>query len=118
MWTEIVKVDDIINSISIHTEDYGNLNYSQLCSKRNDECYENSILELAPLMGQIETGKLRLGYPLMFNPITYQVHSLPHFFGGLELKEENRTLQKAEALFLFYFIAPTTNPTDGLPNDW
>lgn len=36
----------------------------------------------------MERGELNLTFPLMFNPVTWDAHAFPVFFGGTEISEE------------------------------
>ncbi|KAI4461442.1 patched-related [Holotrichia oblita] len=37
---------------------------------------------------KVENGELNLTFPLMFNPVTWDAHAFPVFFGGTEISEE------------------------------
>lgn len=38
---------------------------------------------------QVERGDFNLTFPLTFNPVTWEAHAFPVFFGGTEVGEDN-----------------------------
>jgi len=102
---EVEELDDLLHSIQI-TYAGDTFNYSRLCAQpRGDEgCLENEFLDLGRLMGRIENASLRLSYPIMVNPETYNIYALPIHFSGLKTSEDNLSLVSAEALNANYFL--------------
>ena len=65
------------------------LNYVQLCAQWNLYCYDNEILRLNTLMPEIESGDIKVSYPIFFDPITFETYPLPPFFGGTILNDDD-----------------------------
>lgn len=57
---------------------------------------------------QIYSGAINLSFPLMFNPVTWDTHIFPIFFGGTVLSAE-RTVVSAPSMQLVYFVAVDTS---------
>jgi len=105
IWDEILQVDDLIHNASPAWRQ----NYSSLCGKWDNECFENKFLDLGEVMGQIENGSLRVNYPIMFNPETFNVHVIPIHFGGLELPKDGLSVDSVQAVSLYYFLEAGTD---------
>ena len=56
---------------------------------------------------QIESGQVKLTFPLMFNPVTWDTHVFPVFFGGTVVSAD-RTVVSAPSMQLVYFVAVDT----------
>jgi len=60
-------------------------------------------------MGQIENGSLRVNYPIMFNPETFNAHLVPLHFGGVELSNDSLSVDGVKAVKLNYFLESGTD---------
>lgn len=118
------------------TYDGESFTYKDVCARWQGECFENDILNLDQIMDdvsfdnkpfhwtreiikflclfyffddfiQIESGNLTLTFPLMFNPVTWDTHVFPVFFGGTVLSAD-RTIDVAPSMQLVYFVAVDT----------
>ncbi|GJQ75560.1 hypothetical protein Trydic_g17642 [Trypoxylus dichotomus] len=87
IWKELRLLDDLIQNATVFFEDEY-FTYQDICAKWNNECFKNDILNLDYVMDEVERGELNLTFPLMFNPVTWDAHAFPVFFGGTELSEE------------------------------
>lgn len=56
---------------------------------------------------QIESGQLNLTFPIMFNPVTWDAHAFPVFFGGTELSADQNIIS-VPSLQMVYFVAVDT----------
>jgi len=105
IWDEILQVDDLIHSSAPSWRH----NYSSLCGKWDGECFENTVLDLGEVMGQIENGSLRVSYPIMFNPETFRTYVIPLQFGGVKVSKDGLSVDRVQAVNLNYFLEPGTS---------
>ena len=62
-------------------------------------------------MADIEDGSLNMTYPLMLNPLTFDLYVFPLFFGGMTLSNQS-TIEVARALSISYWIRTNTPEED------
>lgn len=119
IWKEIGELDDLLHSIQI-SDDNKSYNYSHVCAQPRDDgqCFENQFLDLGEVMDQVENGSLRMSYPVMINPDTFNSHVLVSFLSGLQLSNDNLTLVSAEALGMVYFLNVETPEDMKLADLW
>jgi len=117
IWKEIAKLDEMLHSLEVP---YGGstYNYTGLCATTQEECFENVHLDLGQIMDQVENGSIRLVYPVMVNPETYNSYPLPIHFSGLTLSTDNLTLLRAEAMSLLYVLSYETKEDDEKGKLW
>lgn len=60
---------------------------------------------------QILSGEINLTFPVMFNPVTWDAHAFPVFFGGTKLSDEN-TIISVPAIQMVYFVTADTKKQD------
>lgn len=60
---------------------------------------------------KVESGELNLTFPLMFNPVTWDAHAFPVYFGGTKLTEDNLIIS-VPAIQLVYFVTSDTKRQD------
>jgi len=60
-------------------------------------------------MGQIENGSVRVNYPIMFNPETFNAHVIPIHFGGIKLSKDSLSVRGVKAVMLNYFLESGTD---------
>lgn len=51
---------------------------------------------------QVERGDLNLTFPIMFNPVTWEAHAFPVYFGGSKIVDD--TIVSVPAVHLVWFI--------------
>ena len=93
----------MIYNVSVPHE--GNtLKYAQLCAQWNSYCYDNEILRMASLIPDVESGEIKITYPIFFDPYTFETYTLPIFFGGIDLNSDEVTVKSVQAVGLSYFL--------------
>ncbi len=110
-WRELRLLDSIVKNIQIiWGEDPQNYTYTDLCAKWMGECFENDILNLDEVMDQVESKQLNLTFPVMINPVTWDAHTFPAFFGRIQRNED--VIEKVPSVQLMYFLADDTRQDD------
>lgn len=66
---------------------------------------------------QVETGQLNLTFPVMFNPVTWDAHAFPVYFGGTQISDDNFIIS-VPALQLIYFATADTKRQDAKGAAW
>lgn len=102
IWKELMELDRIIKNIKAKYEDE-EFTYQQICARWLDECFTNDILNLHKVIDEVERRKLNLTFPIAINPVTWEAHLLPVFFGGSVLNDD-LTVESVPSLQLGYFI--------------
>lgn len=51
---------------------------------------------------QVERGELNLTFPIMFNPVTWEAHAFPVFFGGAKVVDD--MVVSVPAVQLIWFV--------------
>lgn len=77
-------------------------------SKQRAATYWNYSI---PLCLQIVSGELNLTFPVMFNPITWDAHAFPVFFGGTKLSEDH-TIVSVPSIQMVYFVTADSKKQD------
>lgn len=98
LWKEIDVVDKEIRNLTI-TMGKKSYNFEDLCSKRENKCFGNAVLNLKDYIPQIENGSMFINYPIMLDPLV-----VPHAFGGSNVNETEGILISAKSIQLFYFL--------------
>lgn len=103
-------LDELIQNTTAH---YGEetFTYRDICAKWINECYKNDILNLHHIMGEIESKELNLTFPIMFNPVTWDAHAFPVYFGGTEIDEDS-LITRVPSAQLVYFVTADTKLQD------
>jgi len=104
IWNEILELDEIMKNTTISWKGQ-EFKYKNLCAQWGNDCFENRFLDFASLIPEIENGSFRIAYPIMFNPINFEVYILPLHFGGFELNRDSDTVLGIKAVTLNYIIA-------------
>ena len=112
MWDEIVEVNRIVTEDIVSTVDGKDYTFSDMCTIWEGECLKNEILDLSDLMPEINNGSYKLSYPLMINPSTFSMYIFPFYFGGIELNEEDQSIESVKAITLFYAVQSTGGETN------
>ncbi|KMY91712.1 patched domain-containing protein 3 [Drosophila simulans] len=116
VFQELRQLDNIIQNATT-TYDGDTYTYKDNCARWENECFENDILNLDALMDDIEAGQLNLTFPFMFNPVTWDAHLFPVFFGGTKLTEDNYVIS-VPAIQLVYFVTADTKRQDAKGAEW
>ena len=104
-------MDNLIHNVSIEWKKERH-SYSSLCGRWGSECFENKFLDLGLIMDQIENKSIRLSYPVMLNPETYNSHSWVLHFGGIKLSNDSYSVEEVRAVNLIYFLAIDNDEDD------
>merc|ERR1719288_480797 len=87
LWDQLLPLLQVIYNVTVVHE--GNqLRYAQLCAQWNQYCYDNEILRMAGLMPDIESGDVKITYPVFFDPYSFETYALSIFFGGTVLNDD------------------------------
>lgn len=62
----------------------------------------------------MENGKLKLTFPVMFNPVTWESHIFPLYFGGSIINQEDSTIDSVPSVQLGYFVAVDDKKQDAM----
>ncbi|XP_023294117.2 patched domain-containing protein 3 [Lucilia cuprina] len=116
IFQELRQLDNIIQNATV-TYEGETFTYKDTCARWENECFENDILNLDYIMDDIESGELNLTFPLMFNPVTWDAHAFPVFFGGTKLTEDNYIVS-VPAIQLVYFVTADTKRQDAKGAEW
>ncbi|XP_013119437.1 patched domain-containing protein 3 [Stomoxys calcitrans] len=116
IFKELRQLDDIIQNSTV-TYDGETFTYKDACARWENECFENDVLNLDYIMDDIESGELNLTFPLMFNPVTWDAHAFPVFFGGTKVTEDNIIIT-VPAIQLVYFVTADTKRQDAKGAEW
>lgn len=55
----------------------------------------------------MEKGELNLTFPLMFNPVTWEAHAFPVFFGGSVVSDDNFIISVPSVQLVYFTNADT-----------
>ncbi|XP_015116458.1 patched domain-containing protein 3 [Diachasma alloeum] len=117
VWKELRLLDEIIrNTTAVY--DGQSFTYEQVCARYKDECSSNNILNLDQIMEDVETGQLKLTFPVMFNPVTWDSHIFPLYFGGSIINPEDSTIDSVPSVQLGYFVAVDNKRQDAVGGAW
>lgn len=116
VFDELRQLDDIIQNITV-TFDGETFTYRDACAKWENECYFNDILNLDHIIDDVENGNLSLTWPIMFNPVTWDAHTFPVYFGGTKVSDDN-TILSVPSLQLVYFVTADTKRQDERGSAW
>lgn len=112
IWKELRLLDDAIKNMTItFGEPEEIFSYREICARWMGECFENDILNLDQVMDQVEKKQLNLTFPVMINPVTWDVHAFPAFFGGSVLGEDD-VIERVPSVQLLYFVTDDTKMQD------
>ncbi|XP_071540515.1 patched domain-containing protein 3-like isoform X2 [Panulirus ornatus] len=116
VWDDVVAVDDLVHAVGVQLDDkYAR--YEDICAVWNEQCYENSLLDLQEIMPEVEAGNYSISYPLMINPNTFDTYVFPHFFGGVTIDNESY-VGSVKALSLFYWLRTNNKKEDADAAAW
>ncbi|XP_075237604.1 patched domain-containing protein [Lycorma delicatula] len=117
-WRELRLLDTIVrNATIIFGEDKNTYRYEDICAKWVDHCFENDILNLDLIMDEVVNKTLNLTFPIMFNPITWDAHTFPVYFGGTVVSGDGIIIS-VPSLQLVYFVTADTPIQDSRGARW
>lgn len=73
--------------------------------------------KLSLCLPQVESGQLNLTFPVMFNPVTWDAHAFPVYFGGTQVSDDNFIIS-VPALQLIYFATADSKKQDAKGAAW
>lgn len=110
IWKELRLLDEMIQNTTAQYE--GDVfTYRDVCAKWINECFQNDILNLDYVMDEIERKELNLTFPIMFNPVTWDAHTFPVYFGGTIVNEDS-IIESVPSVQLVYFVTADTMKQD------
>ncbi|XP_074031747.1 patched domain-containing protein [Leptinotarsa decemlineata] len=116
VWRELRLLDEYVQNMTVFYDDEY-FSYKDMCAKWMTDCFTNDILNLDYIMDDVESKNINLTFPLMFNPVTWDAHAFPVFFGGTEVSEEGFIIS-VPSLQLAYFGNSDTKKLDKLGAAW
>lgn len=145
VFKELRLLDELIRNATVNFEGES-YTYREACARWENECYTNDILNLDYIIDdvschignpiqtitichllclslllcvreKVESGQLNLTFPVMFNPVTWDAHAFPVFFGGTQLSDDN-TIISVPAIQLIYFVTADTKKQDAKGAAW
>lgn len=96
VFRELATVDRTVQRLVIRLK--RKWSYSDLCAKVGKDCFQNTILSLAPRMKAIEDGRRQLRYPFDSESMVTAAH-----LGGV-VTDDQGYIETAKAVALFYFL--------------
>ncbi|XP_050498733.1 patched domain-containing protein 3 [Diabrotica virgifera virgifera] len=116
VWKELRLLDEYIQNMTITYDDV-EYTYRDICARWLTDCFNNDILNLDYIMEDVEKKALNLTFPLMFNPVTWDAHAFPVFFGGSEVSEDGLIIS-VPSVQLVYFGNADTKKYDQIGAAW
>ncbi|KZC09210.1 Patched domain-containing protein 3 [Dufourea novaeangliae] len=116
VFDELIQLDKVIKS-SVATYEGGVFTYDQICAKWLDECFSNDILNLHHIIKDVEKKELNLTFPVMLNPVSWEIHMLPVYFGGSVINEDQE-IESVPSMQLAYFLAAENSRQDAIGAAW
>ncbi|XP_012282501.1 patched domain-containing protein 3 [Orussus abietinus] len=116
IWEELRLLDGMIRNATAKFEGQ-EFTYEKICARWLDECFANDILSLHHVIGEVENRELNLTFPVMFNPVTWDAHLFPVFFGG-SVVTDDLTIESVPSVQLAYFVAVDNQRQDALGAAW
>ncbi|XP_037031767.1 patched domain-containing protein 3 isoform X2 [Bradysia coprophila] len=116
IFKELRILDQLIQNTTVY-HDGEEFKYADVCAKWQDECFNNDILGLDKIMDEIISKKTNLTFPFMINPVTWDLHLFPVFFGGTVVSADN-TIISVPSLQLIYFVTADTPRQDARGSAW
>ncbi|XP_034190230.2 patched domain-containing protein isoform X1 [Osmia lignaria lignaria] len=116
VFDELLELDGLIKSAKAVFEGE-EFTYSQICARWLDTCFSNNILDLHHVIEDVENRELNLTFPVTLNPVTWDIHLLPVFFGGSVINED-LIIESVPSLQLAYFLAADNARQDAIGATW
>ncbi|CAG2064650.1 unnamed protein product [Timema podura] len=111
IWAELRLLDQMIQNATVHWDGDGSdpetFTYGDVCARWIDQCFFNDILNLDYVIEEVESRELNLTFPIMFNPVTWDAHTFPVYFGGTVVGEDSIILEVPSVQFVYFVTADT-----------
>nr|CAD7394216.1 unnamed protein product [Timema cristinae] len=121
IWAELRLLDQMIQNATVHWDGDGSdpetFTYGDVCARWIDQCFFNDILNLDYVIEEVESGELNLTFPIMFNPVTWDAHTFPVYFGGTVVGEDSIIIEVPSVQFV-YFVTADTKRQDSRGAAW
>ncbi|KAJ9583294.1 hypothetical protein L9F63_022361, partial [Diploptera punctata] len=117
IWRELRMLDELIQNATVKWEDDEIFTYKDVCARWVDECFQNDILNLDYIIDEVENRTLNLTFPIMFNPVTWDAHTFPVYFGGTVVSEDG-LIVSVPSVQLVYFVTADTKRQDARGAAW
>ncbi|XP_063378289.1 patched domain-containing protein 3 isoform X2 [Cydia fagiglandana] len=106
VWKELRQLDELVQNITVTLPNGETFTYKEECAKWEGQCFTNDILNLDKIIEEVERGDLNLTFPIMFNPVTWEAHAFPVYFGGSTVVDD--TIVSVPAVQLVWFVKADT----------
>lgn len=116
IWDELLLLDGIIRNATLEYEGE-TMSYEKICARWLDQCFINDILNLHHVIDEVESRELNLTFPVMFNPVTWDAHAFPVYFGGSVINDDS-TIETVPSVQLAYFVAADSKRQDAIGAAW
>ncbi|XP_046426062.1 patched domain-containing protein 3 [Neodiprion virginianus] len=116
IWKELLLLDGIIRNATLEYEGE-TYSYENICARWLDQCFMNDILNLHHVIDDVESRELNLTFPVMFNPVTWDAHAFPVYFGGSIINDDS-TIETVPSIQLAYFVTADTKRQDAIGALW
>ncbi|XP_063233113.1 patched domain-containing protein 3-like [Bacillus rossius redtenbacheri] len=122
IWAELRMLDQLIQNATATWDggpggDPETFTYRDVCARWVDQCFQNDILNLHHVIEEVESKELNLTFPIMFNPVTWDAHTFPVFFGGTVVSDDFIILE-VPSVQLVYFVTADTKRQDARGAAW
>lgn len=116
VWKELRQLDELVNNITVKLPTGETFTYKEECARWEGQCFSNDILNLDHIIGEVERGELNLTFPIMFNPVTWEAHAFPVFFGGAKVVDD--IIVSVPAVQLIWFARTDNKAQDIRGSAW
>ncbi|XP_063531515.1 patched domain-containing protein 3 [Cydia strobilella] len=106
VWRELRQLDELVQNITVTLPNGETFTYKEECAKWEGQCFTNDILNLDKIIEEVERGDLNLTFPIMFNPVTWEAHAFPVYFGGSTVVDD--IIVSVPAVQLVWFVKADT----------
>ncbi|PSN48726.1 hypothetical protein C0J52_08794 [Blattella germanica] len=114
---ELRMLDELIQNATVQWDDEEVFTYRDVCARWVDQCFQNDILNLDYIIDEVENRTLNLTFPIMFNPVTWDAHTFPVYFGGTVVSDEGLIIS-VPSIQLVYFVTADTKRQDARGAAW
>lgn len=114
---ELRMLDELIQNATVKWDEDETFTYKDVCARWVDECFQNDILNLDYVIDEVENRTLNLTFPIMFNPVTWDAHTFPVYFGGTVVSDDG-LIVSVPSVQLVYFVTADTKRQDARGAAW
>ncbi|XP_041977331.1 patched domain-containing protein 3 isoform X2 [Aricia agestis] len=116
VFRELRELDELVRNITVTLPTGETFTYREECARWEGQCFTNDILNLDKIIGEVERGELNLTFPIMFNPVTWEAHAFPVYFGGSTVVDD--IIVSVPAVQLVWFLRTDTPLQQQRGADW